>query len=171
MPLFRKRGSAPKRGVGTLRYYFPPNASAQWQPDGLTIHTKKWFLGAGFLGAPPISLISDLGQAPRPDPSCAVPAGSSPFGVARRHLRIDRPATCTANLRTKILDFRGFDSSIILILRGGILRPIGNFPESLSQAILVGIMLVGRLGVPWLTLTTRLLHLYQRPGLATQMPL
>ena len=30
--------------------------SVQWQPDGLTIHTKKWFLGAGFLGAPPISL-------------------------------------------------------------------------------------------------------------------
>ena len=53
----------------------------------------------------------------------------------------------TANLRTKILDFREFDSSIILILRGGIPRPIGNFPESLSQAILVGIILVGRLGV------------------------
>ena len=31
--------------------------------------------------------------------------------------------------------------------RGGIPRPIGYFPESLSQAILVGIMLVGRLGV------------------------
>ena len=30
--------------------------SVQWQPDGLTIRTKKWFLGAGFLGAPPISL-------------------------------------------------------------------------------------------------------------------
>ena len=45
------------------------------------------------------------------------------------------------------MDFRGFDSSVILILRGGILRPIGNLPESLSQAILVGIMLVGRLGV------------------------
>ena len=28
----------------------------QWQPDGLTIHAKKWFLGAGFLGAPAISL-------------------------------------------------------------------------------------------------------------------
>ena len=28
----------------------------QWQPDGLTIHTNKWFLGAGLLGAPPISL-------------------------------------------------------------------------------------------------------------------
>ena len=45
------------------------------------------------------------------------------------------------------MDFRGFDSSIILDLRGGIPRPIGNFPESLSQAILAGIILVGRLGV------------------------
>ena len=34
-----------------------------------------------------------------------------------------------------------------LIIRGGILMSIGDFPESLSQAILVGIMLVGRLGV------------------------
>ena len=31
-----------------------------------------------------------------------------------------------ANLRTNIVDFRGFDSSIILISRGGILRPIGD---------------------------------------------
>ena len=31
--------------------------SVQWQPDGLTIHAKKWFLGAGFLGAPRTSLI------------------------------------------------------------------------------------------------------------------
>ena len=53
----------------------------------------------------------------------------------------------TANLRTKILDFGGFDSSLILILSAGILRPMGNFSESLSRAILVGIMLVGRLGV------------------------
>ena len=52
-----------------------------------------------------------------------------------------------ANLRTKILDFRGFDSSRTLIARGGIPRPIGNFPKSLSQAILVGIIVVGRLGV------------------------
>ena len=55
----------------------------------------------------------------------------------------------TANLRTSIMDFRGFDSSIILILRGGILMSIGDFLEDLSQAILVGIMLVGRLGVFW----------------------
>ena len=53
----------------------------------------------------------------------------------------------TANLRTKIPDFRGFDSSTIIILRGGTPRTIGSFPESLSQAILAGIILVGRLGV------------------------
>ena len=53
----------------------------------------------------------------------------------------------TANLPTNIMDFGGFDSSIILMLRGGLLMSIGNFLESLSQAILVGIMLVGRLGV------------------------
>ena len=45
------------------------------------------------------------------------------------------------------LDFRGFDSSVVLNLRGGILRPIGDFPESLSPAMLVGVMLVGGLGV------------------------
>ena len=53
----------------------------------------------------------------------------------------------TANLRTTILDSRGFDSSRLLILRGGILMSIGNIPENLIQAILVGIIL-GRLGVP-----------------------
>ena len=56
-----------------------------------------------------------------------------------------KASTVTANLRTTILDFRGFDSSRILILRGGLLMSIGNFLESLSQAILVGIILVGRL--------------------------
>ena len=53
----------------------------------------------------------------------------------------------TANLPTNIVDLRGVESSIILIIRGGIPWPIGDFPESLSQAILVGVMLVGRLGV------------------------
>ena len=69
------------------------------------------------------------------------------------HVRHASPISCglwpAPNLPTKILDFRGFDSSTILILRGGIARPIGNFPESVSQAMLVGIMLVGRLGVVW----------------------
>ena len=55
--------------------------------------------------------------------------------------------SATANLRTTILDFRGFDSSGILILRGGIPRSIGNFPECSSQGILVGMITLGRLGV------------------------
>ena len=53
----------------------------------------------------------------------------------------------TANLPAKILDFGGFDSRRILILRGVILRPIENFLEIMNQRILVGIILVGRLGV------------------------
>ena len=51
-----------------------------------------------------------------------------------------------ADLCTQILDFRGFHSSIIII-RGGILTSTGNFSESLSLRIFVGIILVGRLGV------------------------
>ena len=39
------------------------------------------------------------------------------------------------NLRTKIIDFRRFHSSRILILRGRIPGPRGNFPESLSRPI------------------------------------
>ena len=45
---------------------------------------------------------------------------------------------CTPSLPTNIVDLRGFDSSIILILRGGILMSIVHFPKSLSQAMLVG---------------------------------
>ena len=48
-----------------------------------------------------------------------------------------------ANLRTKILDFRVFDSSIILISRGEILMSIDNLLDTLSQAVLAGIILLG----------------------------
>ena len=51
----RKRGSAPQRGRHST-ICAPPSASAQLQPDGLTIHTEKCFLGAGFLGATSVSL-------------------------------------------------------------------------------------------------------------------
>ena len=44
----------------------------------------------------------------------------------------------TPNPPTNNVDFRGFDSSIILIYRGGIPRSRGDFPESLTQAMLVG---------------------------------
>ena len=48
----------------------------------------------------------------------------------------------TPSLPTYIVDFRGSDSSIILILRGGIFTSIGDSPESLSRAMLVGTILV-----------------------------
>ena len=67
---------------------------------------------------------------------------------SRAHAPRARAGERTANLSTKTLDFRGSDSSIVLIVRGGILRSTGNSSESLSQAILVGIILVGRLGIP-----------------------
>ena len=53
----------------------------------------------------------------------------------------------TPNLRTKILDFIGFDSIIVWCLGAGILKPAGNSPEVLSQGILAGVILVGRLAV------------------------
>ena len=51
------------------------------------------------------------------------------------------------SLPTNIVDFRGFDSSTILIYRGGILMSMGDLPESLSRAMLAGILLVGGLAV------------------------
>ena len=56
--LSSEKGEVLLRGVGTLRYFPPPNASVQWQPDGSAIPSKKWSLGAGILGAPRIPLIS-----------------------------------------------------------------------------------------------------------------
>ena len=58
-----EKGDVLLRGVGTLRYLVSPNASVQWQPAGLTIHTKKWFLGAAILGAPPTSLTDGSGAS------------------------------------------------------------------------------------------------------------
>ena len=68
--------------------------------------------------------------------------GTITYGACRARV------SATPNLPTNIVDFRGFDSSRILNLRGEIPRPIGDSPESLSQAMSVGVMLVGRLGVP-----------------------
>ena len=67
--------------------------------------------------------------------------------MAHDPMRAKALILCTPNLPTNIVDSRGFDSSIILIQRGGILMSIGDSPESLSQAMSVGEMLVGRLGV------------------------
>ena len=54
---------------------------------------------------------------------------------------MDHNYVATATPRIKILDFRGFDSNIVLSLKDGILM------ECLSQRISVGRILVGRLGV------------------------
>ena len=51
-----EKGEVLLRGVGTLQYFSPPDASVQWQPDDLAIPTNMWLLGAGSLGAPPVSL-------------------------------------------------------------------------------------------------------------------
>ena len=71
--------------------------------------------------------------------------------MAMRRQKAGRRGPCqsraTDNLRTKIMMSRGFDSSRIVSLRGGILMSTGNFLEMLSQLSLVGIILVGRLGV------------------------
>ena len=64
--------------------------------------------------------------------------GEAPFRACR---------SPTPSLPTNMMDFRGLDSSIILNLMGGIIMSIGNLSESLSQAMFVGIILVGRLGV------------------------
>ena len=79
----------------------------------------------------------------RPRPRCER-TRVRPCMLARRPA--SRGCAGMPNLRAKILDCRGFDSSTILMLRGGILMSIGEFPESLSQAILAGIILVGRSG-------------------------
>ena len=46
-------------------------------------------------------------------------------------------STNMPNLPTHIVDFRGFDSIIILIDRSGIPRPIGDFPESIHIYIYI----------------------------------
>ena len=54
----------------------------QWRPDGLTLHTKKWFLGAGLLRAPPISLTGCPG--PHGGGGAVPPRGRGGGVVARR---------------------------------------------------------------------------------------
>ena len=88
------------------------------------------------------------------------------FDAAAAEADAQRCAWPTANLRTKILDFRGFDSSRILILRGGIPRPTGNFPETWSQQILVGRFLVERLGASLGFVLPEVLRVGPPPGAA-----
>ena len=73
---------------------------------------------------------------------------AAPLKVARGHMSTDFGShTASPRTKIKILDFRGFDSSIILIVSGGILAPMGDFPEISNQGILAEIILVGRFDV------------------------
>ena len=65
-------------------------------------------------------------------------------GNQQKNIRTEQD---TANLRTKFLEFRGFDSSRILNVRGGLFMSMDNFRKKLSQEVLVGIILVGQVGV------------------------
>ena len=49
----------------------------------------------------------------------------------RQRLLHSRDDLSTANLRTRILDFRGSDSGRTLLLRGGLPRSVGNFRDRL----------------------------------------
>ena len=85
----RERGSAPEGGRHSVRLNKNPLSvktllvkcpAVQWQPDGLTLRTQKWFAGAGFLGAPPISLTQGLvgGVGGVGDAGLVFAAGRSP---------------------------------------------------------------------------------------------
>ena len=50
--------------------------------------------------------------------------------VDQTHMITNTADTLTPKLPTNILDFRGFDSSMILIITGGIPWPIGNVLEN-----------------------------------------
>ena len=57
-PTVGERGNSPKGGRHSVEALLVKCPSVQWQPDDLTIHTRKCFLGARFLGASPISPIT-----------------------------------------------------------------------------------------------------------------
>ena len=80
-----------------------------------------------------------------------------------------RLSLLTINFPTNTMDFRGLDSGVISSTRGGTPGPTGNWPQSLSQAILVGVMLVGKLsalGVHFVFFRERACLVTYEPGCA-----
>ena len=77
--------------------------------------------------------------------------GEAPLqrGVEEAAAALRGSSFVTHNLPTNIVDFTGLDSSIIFIQRGGMPSPIGKFPESLSQAMLVGCNVRREIGRIW----------------------
>ena len=125
-------------GVLPLAYFYIPKSSrACLFPQSVKIH---------YFCSGPISVDPICPQPPTAQHRLSGhsdPAGAwslfSPAGCRKVFGRCSS-ATCaslegqvpikpgTPNLPTSIVDFRGLDSSTILILRGGILMSMGNFP-------------------------------------------
>ena len=82
-PLKKSTARDPRAGDPGMHIPKAPDASAQWRPDGSTIHAKKCLLGAGVLGAPPISLTS----ARLGDPRARDPGRAPVDWAAARRLR------------------------------------------------------------------------------------
>ena len=60
-------------------------------------------------------------------------------GQRRNYLLLETGAAgkervCTPGSPTKFVDFRGFDSNIILLIRGGILMSMGKFPVKFDSS-------------------------------------
>ena len=53
----QRKGECSLEGPALYDIFRPPDASVQWQPDGFD---NPQFLGAGFLGAPPIFLTEPI---------------------------------------------------------------------------------------------------------------
>ena len=64
-------------------------------------------------------------------------------GINKSAIYLQALCVVTPNLPTSVVDFTGFDSSTI----GGVPMSTGNLPESSSQAMLVGTILVGGLSL------------------------
>ena len=84
----------------------------------------------------------------KPGGCSAAPLSARPaleYGVRARSCTTENQDT--TNLRTKILNFRGFDSSRVLVLRGWTSHARGEFPGKFESSKLSRDNLVGRSGV------------------------
>ena len=66
-----EKGEVLQRGVGTLQFLFHQMHLRNGSLVAWTIQTKKWLLGAGFLGAPPISLNQDSSNTGAVETGCS----------------------------------------------------------------------------------------------------
>ena len=129
-------------GVVCRSCCFHSSIVAVWK---VTSRSRWWCIESPF---PIIAYLCDRSQTNRTLQvvhAYLVPSHRMTAAAAAAVVEEEHGPLSTANLRTEILDFRGFDTSTsFLIVRGGIPRPIWTFPESLSQAILAEMITISR---------------------------